>query len=308
MEEGVFSSASTSLTPFLLPPLPPPLPLFLSLSLFWSFWLFSLFLLSDLGTQFLLISWISLANSVPTDDISLASSSLSTSILASRIPAGARFFDPCALLVSLRVGLVDGACSVVMVEALLPPITHETALRVSSYELPKGQRRVANTARVPLLLLLPTWLQGLPVCWLGPRAQVLGHEGTHGHFGGLIVVVIVDESLIAAGSRWVHGILPARSLANVVDVAVAGPQPAGVVEVSVLLEYFLANPLQDLVAAHPRRDGLQTDGLAAQLTIVKAPDRGLLAIARDGDEKSVPQGVPFDIPATFFFAQLTTFV
>ena len=68
------------------------------------------------------------------------------------------------------------------------------------------------------------------------------------------------------------------------------------VEVSVLLEYFLANPLQDLVAAHPRRDGLQTDGLAAQLTIVKAPDRGLLAIARDGDEKSVPQGVPFDIP------------
>ena len=97
MEEGVFSSASTSLTPFFLPPLPPPLP-FLSLSLFWSFWLFSLFLLSDLGTQFRLISWIYLANSVPTEDISLASSSLSTSILASRIPAGARFFDPCAFL------------------------------------------------------------------------------------------------------------------------------------------------------------------------------------------------------------------
>ena len=95
MEEGVFSSASTSLMPFFLPPF---LPLFLSLSLFWSFWLFSLFLLSDLGTQFRLISWISLAYSVPTDDISLASSSLSTSILASRIPAGARFFDPCAFL------------------------------------------------------------------------------------------------------------------------------------------------------------------------------------------------------------------
>ena len=95
MEEGVFSSASTSLMPFFLPPF---LPLFLSLSLFWSFWLFSLFLLSDLGTQFRLISWISLANSVPTDDISLASSSLSTSFLASRIPAGARFFDPCAFL------------------------------------------------------------------------------------------------------------------------------------------------------------------------------------------------------------------
>ena len=92
MEVGVFSPASTSLTPFFL-----PLLLFLSLSLFWSFWLFSLFLLSDLGTQFLLISWISLANSVPTD-ISLESSSLSTSTLASRIPAGARFFDPCAFL------------------------------------------------------------------------------------------------------------------------------------------------------------------------------------------------------------------
>ena len=60
MEVGVFSSASTSLTPFFLLFLG-----FLSLSLFWSFWLFSLFLLSDLGTQFLLISWISLANSVP---------------------------------------------------------------------------------------------------------------------------------------------------------------------------------------------------------------------------------------------------
>ena len=54
VEVGVFSSASTSLTPFFL-----PLFLgFLSLSLFWSFSLFSLFLLSDLGTQFLLISWI----------------------------------------------------------------------------------------------------------------------------------------------------------------------------------------------------------------------------------------------------------
>ena len=36
-----------------------------------------------------------------------------------------------------------------------------------------------------------------PVC---SRAQVVGHEGTNGHLGGLIVVVIVDESLIAAGS------------------------------------------------------------------------------------------------------------
>ena len=58
MVVGVLSSASTSLTPFLFPPFLP----FLSLSLFLSFSLFSLFLLSDLGTQFLLISWISLSN------------------------------------------------------------------------------------------------------------------------------------------------------------------------------------------------------------------------------------------------------
>ena len=304
MEEGVFSSASTSLMPFFLPPF---LPLFLSLSLFWSFWLFSLFLLSDLGTQFRLISWISLANSVPTDDISLASSSLSTSILASRIPART-LLRPVRLLVSVRVGLVDGACSVVMVEASLPPITHETALRVSSYELPKGQRRVANTARVPLLLLPPTLLQGLPVSRFAPRVQVLGHKGANGHFGGLIVVVIVDESLIAAGSRWVHGIFPARSLANVVDVAVAGPQPAGVVEVSVLLEYFLANPLQDLVAAHPRRDGLQTDGLPLNS---QSSRRHIAVFSRSPEtvmRRAFRRECRLTSRATFFFAQATTFV
>ena len=95
MEVGEVSSASTSLTPFFLSLF--SFLVILSLSLFWSFWLFSLFLLSDLGTQFRLISWISLANSIPTDDISLASSSLSTSTLASRI-SGARFFDLCAFL------------------------------------------------------------------------------------------------------------------------------------------------------------------------------------------------------------------
>ena len=212
------------------------------------------------------------------------------------------------LLVGLSVGLVDGACPVVMVEPFVPPITHETALRVSSYELPKGQRRVANAAGVLLLLLLPTLLQGLPASPVAPRVQVVGHEGTNGHLGGLIVVVIVVESLIAIGSRWVHGSFPARPLANVVDVTFAGPQPAGVVEVPVLLEYLLSNPLQDLVATHPRRDGLQTDGLAAHITLIKAPHRGLLAIARDGDEEGVPQGVPFDTRATFFLGQATTFV
>ena len=62
MEEGVFSSASTSLTPFFLLSLRVG---FLSLSLFWLFWLFSLFLLSDLGTQFRLISWILLGQLGP---------------------------------------------------------------------------------------------------------------------------------------------------------------------------------------------------------------------------------------------------
>ena len=55
---GVPSSASTSLTTFFFPLFLP----FLSLSLS-----FSLFLSSDLGIQFLLMSWISLANSVPTE-------------------------------------------------------------------------------------------------------------------------------------------------------------------------------------------------------------------------------------------------
>ena len=167
---------------------------------------------------------------------------------------------------------------------------------MSSYELPKGQRRVANAAGVLLLLLLPTLLQGLPASPVSPRVQVAGHEGTNGDLGGLIVVVIVIEILIAIGSRWVHGSFPARPLANVVEVTVAGPQPAGVLEVPVLLEHLLSNPLQGLVATHPRRDGLQTDGLAAHVTLIKAPHRGLLAVARDGDEEGVPQGVPFDIP------------
>ena len=81
---GVLSSASTSLTLFFFPPFFP----YLSLSLFLS---------SDLWTQDLLISWMSFVNSVPTD-ISFESSSLVTSTLVSRIPTGARFFDPCTFL------------------------------------------------------------------------------------------------------------------------------------------------------------------------------------------------------------------
>ena len=84
MGVGVLFSASTSLTPFFFPPFLP----FLSLSLFLS---------SDLGTQDLLISWISLAYAVPID-ISLESSSLVTSTVVSQIPAVARFFDPCTFL------------------------------------------------------------------------------------------------------------------------------------------------------------------------------------------------------------------
>ena len=129
-------------------------------------------------------------------------------------------------------------------------------------------------------------LEGLRASPVAPRIQVVGHEGTNGHLGGLIVVVIVDESYIDIGSRLVHGSFPARPLANVVDVTVAGPQPAGVVEVPVLLEHLLSNPLQDLVAAHPRRDGLQTDGLAAHVTLIKVggPGHGTLRWTRTGEQ------------------------
>ena len=300
---GVLSSASTSLTPFFFPPLLP----FLSLSLFLSFSLFSLFLSSDLGTQFLLISWISLANSVPTD-ISSESSDLVDLHFGLPDTRGCTLLRPVRLLVGLRVGLVDGACPVVMAEPFVPPITHETALRVSSYELPKGQRRVPNAAGVLLLLLLPTLLQGLPAFPVAPRVQVVGHEGTNGHLGGLIVVVIIVESLTTIGSRWVHGSFPARPLANVVDVTVAGPQPAGVVEVPVLLEYFLSNPLEDLVATHPRRDGLQTDGLAANshssTRHIAVFSRSPVTVMR----RAFRRECRLTSRATFFLAQATAFI
>ena len=58
-------------------------------------------------------------------------------------------------------------------------------------------------------------------------AGVTGGRGTAGAGPGRDLLYVV-ESLIAIGSRWVHGSFPARPLANVVDVTVAGPQPAGV--------------------------------------------------------------------------------
>ena len=161
---------------------------------------------------------------------------------------------------------------------------------------PKDSGGFANAAGLLLLLPLPTLLQGLPAYPVAPCVQIFGHESTNGRLGGLIVIVVVVESLIAIGSSWVHGSFPARPRANDADVTVTGPQPAGVVEVPVLFEYFLSEPVQDLVAAHPRQDGLQTDDLAAHITLPKAPHRGLLAIARDGDEEGVPQGVRLDIP------------
>ena len=104
-----------------------------------------------------------------------------------------------------------------MVESFVPPKTHETALGVSLYELSLGQWRVANAAGLLLLLLLPTLLQGLPASPVAPRVQVVGHEGTNSRLGGLIVVVVIVESLIDIGSSWVHGSFPARPRANVVD-------------------------------------------------------------------------------------------
>ena len=109
-------------------------------------------------------------------------------------------------------------------------------------------------------------------------------------------MVILVESFMAISSRWVSGRFPAGPFANIVDVTVTGLQAAGVVEIPVLLEYLPSDPLQDLVAGHPRQDGLQTEGLAAQVTLVKAQHPGLLAIARDGDEEGVLQLSPFDVP------------
>ena len=120
-----------------------------------------------------------------------------------------------------------------------------------------------------------------------------------------MVVVLIVPGLTAFGSRWVHGRFPARPFANIVDVTVTGLQPAGVVEIPVLSEHFLSNPLQDLVAGHPRRDSLQTEGLAAHVTLVKAQYRGLPAIARAGDEEGVPRLLT--ARATCFFVQANTF-
>ena len=87
-----------------------------------------------------------------------------------------------------------------MVESFVPPITHETTLGVSSYELSKGQWRFANAAGLLVLLLLPTLLQGLSASLVAPRVQAVGHESTNGRLGGLMVVVVVVKSLIAIGS------------------------------------------------------------------------------------------------------------
>ena len=173
---------------------------------------------------------------------------------------------------------------------------------------PKDSGGSPMPARVPLLLLPPTLLQGFQFPGL-LRAQVPGHEGTNGHLGGLIVVVIVDESLIAAGSRWVHGVFPARSLANVVDVAVAGPQPAGVVEVSVLLEYLLRQPTPGSLRSSSA-PGWAADGWSGPLNS-QSSRRHIAVFSRSPEtvmRRAFRRECRLTSRATFFFAQDTTFV
>ena len=109
--------------------------------------------------------------------------------------------------------------------------------------------------------------------------QVGGHAGTDGGLSRFILVIIIVETFAALGSRRVHDGLPIRPRAHLVDAAVAYLQSTVVGQILVLLEYFLSDPLQHIVAAHPCRDGLQTDYSAAYLTLVQAPDRCLFAIA-----------------------------
>ena len=79
-------------------------------------------------------------------------------------------------------------------------------------------------------------------------------------------------------------------------------------EVLLLLEHFLSDPLECIVVAHLRQNGLQTDRLGAHLEFVQAPDRCLLAISSDGDERGFPVHCLSKSPATLAFVQLTTFL
>ena len=149
---------------------------------------------------------------------------------------------------------------------------------MSSDQLSKGQWQIAQSAGFllsPVLLLL---LKGLPASPVASLVQVVGHEGTDGRLSGFVIVIIIVETFAALVSRQVHDGFPVRPYAHLPGATVACLQSAVVGEVLVLLEYPSSDPLQHVVAAHLRRDGLQTDRLAAYFNLVQAPDHGLFAM------------------------------
>ena len=203
---------------------------------------------------------------------------------------------PVRILVRIFVGLADCAPTVIVFAGGAPPVADKAPLRGGSDEVPKGQCRVANSAGHFLLPSLQTLLKWLPASPVASLPGVVGHECTDGGLSWFILVVIIVKTFAAFGSRQVHDGLPVRPRTDLVHAAVASLQPAVVGEVLVLFEYFLFNPFQHDVAAHPRQEGLQKDRLAAHLTLVEAPDYCLLAIPRDGDEEGAPQGLPLEVP------------
>ena len=191
-------------------------------------------------------------------------------------------------LVYLRFGRVDGASLTMVLEGGAPPVGDESAPRMSFDEIPKGQWWVANSAGLFLLPLVPTLVASL--------LQVVGHKGTDGGLGWFIIVVIIVETFAASSFRWVHDGFAVRPCATLVDATVASLQLVVVGEVFVLFEHFLLDALKHVVEAHPRRDGLKPDPLAARLMLVQEPDCCLLAIPYNGDEEDVMHGLPLEVP------------
>ena len=82
------------------------------------------------------------------------------------------------LVLHVRSGLMGGARLVVVVmEGSVRPVAHQSALTVSSNELPKGQQQIADVAGLLLFPLLPLLLKGLPASCVASFVQVIGHQG-----------------------------------------------------------------------------------------------------------------------------------
>ena len=104
---------------------------------------------------------------------------------------------------------------------------------------------------------------------LPPRCRLLA---TDGGLRRLILIVVGNFDTLASCS--VQGGFLTGTIAHVVDGAVAvSLQPAIVVKVFVLFEYFFSYPIQHAVAAHPHQDGSQSYRLAAHLALVQSPNR-----------------------------------